>query len=161
MINVLPLIVLRNKCKDLSITHHRSFFVFITLSSLLICLPPLSFHPSHPPYFPSHLFIHPSISPYFPPPLHHFIYPSIHSFISPSFPPPLHFSIHPSIPSSLYPFVHCLELYVSNKLYVYIYENITKLCISAHQLNIERERYTRLPPKVRICCQCIMQVVKD
>lgn len=105
-INVSPLIVLRNKCKDLSITHHRSFVVLITLSSLLISLPPLSFYTSHPPYFPIHpfihpsihLFIHPSISPYFPPPLHHFIYPSI----SPSFPPSLHFSIHPS----LHPFIH-------------------------------------------------------
>lgn len=94
LINVLPSIVLRNKCKDLSITHHRSFVVLITLSSLLISLPPLSFHPPHPPYFPIHPFIHPSIhlfiihpsiSPYFPPPLHHFIYPSLHPFIHLSF----------------------------------------------------------------------------
>lgn len=94
LINVLPSIVLRNKCKDLSITHHRSFVVLITLSSLLISLPPLSFHPSILPTSPSiHLSIHPSIyssihpsiSPYFPPPLHHFIYPSLHPFIHLSF----------------------------------------------------------------------------
>lgn len=129
LINVLPSIVLRNKCKDLSITNHRSFYVLIIFSSLLISLPPLSVHPSHPPYFPIHPFIHPSIyssihpsiSPYFPPSLHLSIYPSIHPFISPSFPPPLHFSIHPSLPPSLYPTVHGLELYDCIKQIIHVH----------------------------------------
>lgn len=148
LINVLPSIVLRNKCKDLSITHHRSFVVLITLSSLLISLPPLSFHPPHPPYFPIHPFIHPSI--------HLFIHPSIHFSLLPSTPP----SLHLSIPPSLYPSVLCLEIYVSNKLYVYIYENISKLCISAHQLNIERERYTRLPRKLEYVVNVLCRRLK-
>lgn len=110
LINVSPSIVLRNKCKDLSITNHRSFYVLIIFSSLLISLP-LSVHPSHPPYFPIHpfihpsinLFIHPSISPYFPPSLHSSIYPSIHLFLPPSLHFSIHPSIHPSIPLSICP----------------------------------------------------------
>lgn len=122
LINVLPSIVLRNKCKDLSITNHRLFYVLIIFSSLLISLPPLSVHPSHPPYFPIHPFIHPSIyssihpsiSPYFPPSLHLSIYPSIHPFISPSFPPFFHPSIPPTIPLSNCPWLGIIWLYQTN-----------------------------------------------
>jgi hypothetical protein len=40
-------------------------------------------------------------------------------------------------------------------------KSITKLCISAHQLNIERGRYTGLPPKLRLCSQCHLKEVED
>lgn len=146
--------------------NNTSQIIFCAYYSLLPSyLPSSSILPSvpssllpHPSIYPSiHLFIHPSIFPYFPPPpsLHLLvsIHPSIHFSLLPSTPP----FFHPSIPPSLYPSVHCLELYVSNKLYVHINENITKLCISVHQLNIERERYTRLPPQleyvVNILCR--------
>lgn len=94
LINVLPLIVLRNKCKDLSITHHRSFLCLLLSPPFLS---PFLLYPSIRPILPTspsiHLSIHPSIyssihpsiSPYFPPPLHHFIYPSLHPFIHLSF----------------------------------------------------------------------------
>lgn len=110
----------------------------------------LSNYPSIYPfiYQSIHLSIHPSI--------HLFIHPSIHFSLLPSTPP----SLHLSIPPSLYPSVLCLELYVSNKLYVYIYENISKLCISAHQLNIERERYTRLPPKLEYVVNVLCRRLK-
>ena len=40
-------------------------------------------------------------------------------------------------------------------------ENITKLRISVHQLNIERGRYTGLPPELRLCSQCHLKEVED
>lgn len=128
-------------------------------TSQIICCAYYSLLPSYLPSSsilpsaPSSLLPHPSIYPSIHPFIHH---PSIHFSLLPSTPP----SLHLSIPPSLYPSVLCLELYVSNKLYVYIYENISKLCISAHQLNIERERYTRLPPKLEYVVNVLCRRLK-
>lgn len=40
-------------------------------------------------------------------------------------------------------------------------KNITKLCISANHLNIEKRRYAGLPPKFRMSSQCKMPEDED
>lgn len=128
-------------------------------TSQIICCAYYSLLPSYLPSSsilpsaPSSLLPHPSIYPS----IHPFIHPSIHPFLPTSLHPSIFPSIYPSIPLSICPLLGniCIK-----QFYVYIYESITKLCISAHQLNIERERYSRLPPKLEYVVNVLCRRLK-